>query len=157
MAEQQITIAELNNFRRPALKIRGIGGWLTIPAIGLVCAPIISTLQFFVGISNIQTFMPELTSDLRLWFSGVIDIVMIIAAIIIAVLFFKHRRSAISAFIGLIIASIFANLIQALINASIFKEVTIDSINPVIAVCVYATIWIPYFMKSKRVKNTFTE
>ena len=105
----------------------------------------------------IQSFAPELTSDPRLWFSGMIDVAMIVAAIIVAVLFFKKRRVAVRAIIGLMVASIFANFVQALLNAAMFEEVDTDTVKPVIHACVFGATWIPYFLKSKRVKNTFVE
>jgi len=105
----------------------------------------------------IQSFAPELTSDPRLWFIVFIDVAMIIAAILVAILFFNRRRIAVGAIIGLMGAAIFANITQAFLNTAMFEEVGTDAIKPVIHACVFAAIWIPYFLKSKRVKNTFTE
>ncbi len=138
-------------------KLVGIKGWLIVPAIGLVLAPIKATITFFMGISMIQSFAPELISDPKLWLSGSIDILMIIAGIIVAFFFFKKRRSAIKFTIYLMIASILANLIQAFLIASMFNEMDYETIKPFIHASVYGAIWIPYFVKSKRVKNTFTE
>jgi DNA-directed RNA polymerase subunit RPC12/RpoP len=136
---------------------RGIGGWLIIPAIGLVLAPIRSAVMLFMGISIIQSFAPELTSDPRLWLSGVIDVAMIVATIIVAVLFFKKKRNAVRAIIALMAGSILANIVQAFLNAAMFEEVDAHTIKPVIHACVFGAVWIPYFVISKRVKNTFTE
>ena len=113
--------------------------------------------MLFMGLSMIQSFAPELTSDPRLWLSGFIDVAMIIAAVIVAVLFFKRRQVAVPAIIGLMLASVVANLVQVLLNAAMFEVVDSDTIQPVIHACVLGAIWIPYFLKSKRVKNTFTE
>lgn len=138
-------------------ELKGISGWLIIPAIGLVLAPISASISFFMGISMIQSFAPELTNDPRLWLIGSIDILMIIAGIIVAFLFFKKRRSAIKFIIWLMVASILANLIEVFLNASMFNEMDYETIKPFIHASVYGAIWIPYFIKSKRVKNTFTE
>jgi len=135
--------------------LRGIAGWLIIPAIGFVLAPIKSLATLIMGLNMIRSFAPELLSDARLWLSGLIDVAMIVATIIVAVLFFKRRRVAVQAIIGLMVASIFANFVQALLNAAMFEEVDFDTIKPVIHACVFGAIWIPYFLKSKRVKNTF--
>jgi len=136
---------------------KGIAGWLIIPAIGLVLAPVKSIAGSFIGISMIKSAMPELMSDPRLWIIMLIDVVMIIAFIIVAVFFFKKRRFAVRAIIGLMIASIIANFVQAILNTSLFKEVDVEIIKPVIHACVFGAIWIPYFIRSVRVKNTFTE
>ena len=134
---------------------KGIGGWLIIPAIGLILGPIKAVVLLFMGINMIQSVAPELLSDVRLWASGVIDVAIISAAIGIAVLFFQERRIAVRAIIGLMAASIFANLVQVFLNAAMFEKVDVDTIKPVVHACVFAAIWIPYFIKSKRVKNTF--
>ena len=54
------------------------------------------------------------------------------------------------------VASIVANVAQASLNAAIFEDGDADTIKPVIHACVFGAIWIPYFLDSKRVKNTFT-
>ena len=155
MTEERAVTPEAQAQLKPEPK--GIAGWLIIPAIGLVLAPIKSAAMLFMGLSMIQSFAPELTSDPRLWLSGLIDIAMIIATVIVAVLFFKRRQVAVRAIIALMLASVVANLVQVLLNAAMFKEVDVDTIKPVIHACVFGAIWIPYFLKSKRVKNTFTE
>ena len=134
---------------------KGIGGWLIILAIGLVLGPIKAVVSLIMGISMIQNFAPELLSDARIWITGVIDVAMIIAAIIVAILFFKKRRFVVVAIISLMAASIMASIIQLLLGISIFGEASSDDINPVLHAFVFAAIWIPYFLKSKRVKNTF--
>ncbi len=134
---------------------KGIGGWLIIPAIGLVLGPIKAVVSLFLGIGMIQGFAPELLSDVRLWVSGIIDVAMIIAAIIVAILFFRERRIAVVAIISLMAASIVASVIQLFLSIAMFGEASSDNINPVLHACVFAAIWVPYFVKSKRVKNTF--
>ncbi len=134
---------------------KGIGGWLIIPAIGLVLGPIKTAVISLQDINTIQSFAPELLSDVRLWVGIVINVAMIIAAIVVAILFFSKRRVAVMAIISLMIASIVASIIQLLMGVAIFGEVSSGGINPLLHACVFATIWIPYFVKSKRVKNTF--
>ena len=153
MTDEQATNPEpeANNKHEP----KGIAGWLIIPAIGLVLAPIKSAAMLYMGLSMIQSFAPELTSDSRLWLVGLIDVAMIVATIIVAVFFFKKRRVAVRAIIGLMVASILASVVQALLNAAMFEGGDADTFKPVIHACVFGAVWIPYFLKSKRVKNTF--
>lgn len=136
---------------------KGIAGWLIIPAIGLVLGPIKGATIFFIGINITKSAMPELMSDFRFWIIMIIDVVMIIAGISVAVFFFKKRRFAVRAIIGFMIASIVANFVQVILNISLFKEVDVEIIKPVIHACIFGAIWIPYFIRSVRVKNTFTE
>ena len=74
---------------------------------------------------------------------------------VVAVLFFRKRRVAVPAVIGLMVASVLANLGQALLNASMFGELNSDIIKPVVHSCVFGAIWIPYFLRSRRVRGTF--
>lgn len=135
----------------------GIGGWLIIPAIGLILAPIKAAVTLFLGIITIQNFTPELTGDPRLWLIGLIDAALIIACIVVAVLFFRERRIAVPAFIGLMATVVIAAAVQVALGISLFGEADADAGKAILGPCVYAAIWIPYFLLSKRVKNTFTE
>jgi len=136
-------------------ELSGIGGWLLIPAIGLILAPIKSVAFFYLGINMVQNFSPELLDDSRFWLIGLIDIVAIVAGIIIAVLFFKKLIFAKKAIIGLMAALFIATSFQALLNLSIFGEGDFEFFKPVLHTFVFGSIWIPYFLKSKRVENTF--
>jgi len=131
---------------------RGIGGWLMIPAIGLVLGPIRSTTDLYRALTMIQIFAPEMTDDPYFVLTLLIDVAMIVAGIVVAVLFFQKRRVAVRAIIGLMIASILANLVQVQLCQAMFEEV---DPKPTIGACVRGAIWIPYFLKSKRVRNTF--
>jgi hypothetical protein len=135
--------------------LKGIYGWLVIPAIGLVLAPLMSLFGLITGIGMVQTHASELLSDARLWLSGLIDVFMITATIIVAILFFTMRRITVQAVICLLIASVIANSAQAFLNVNMFDKVETDTYMPIVHSIVYASIWIPYFMMSKRVKNTF--
>jgi len=135
--------------------LKGIYGWLFIPAIGLVLAPLKSLFGLITGIGMIRNYAPELLSDARLWLSGLIDVFMIIATIIVAILFFTMRRITVQAIICLLLASIIANSVQTFLNVNMFDEANPDTYMPIVHSIVYASIWIPYFMMSKRVKNTF--
>jgi len=134
---------------------KGIGGWLIIPSIGLVLGPIKAVVWLFLNIETVQNFTPELLSDGRFWESVGISVAMIIATIIVAILFFLERRIAVVSIIRLMAASIVASVIGLFLSMSIFGKVSSDNIKDVLHACVYAAIWIPYFKKSKRVKNTF--
>jgi len=155
MKSDQDKLAKIDNKSIP--KSVGIAGWLIIPGLGLVLAPIKSLVMFIIGIKMIQNFTPELLGDLRLWISGLIDITLIISTIVIAVLFFKKLRIAIKAIIGLLVATIVATVIQAFLNMSMFGEVDSDLFKPILQTLIFSSIWIPYFLKSKRVENTFVK
>lgn len=139
------------------LKPYGIAGWLLIPALGLVWAPIISTAWIYLNISLVLTTSPDLFDDPRLWLRLALDVITVITAITVAVIFFMKKRIAISAVVGLLLFVIVVNCVQALLGFSMSGSFDYETIKPIIHTSVYGAVWIPYFLKSKRVKNTFTK
>jgi len=142
-------------------ELKGIAGWLVFPAIGLVLSPITSVAVSVMNLKMIQVSAPDLFRDSRLWFIILIEVVATVMTIAVAVLFFKKRRIAVHACIGLLAVWVVAALAQTLLSIAMFKKSDADAIKLVIRSCVgaafWAAFWIPYFLKSKRVKNTFIE
>lgn len=133
----------------------GLGGWLIIPAIGLILAPIKTVAMTSIGLRMLKSVRPELMSDPRVVVMGVIDFVLIVATVVVASYFFEKRRVAVRAMIGLMVAVFFANLIQSILNADLLGAVDSNTFTPALHAFVYAVIWCTYFTHSKRVKNTF--
>ena len=104
------------------------------------------------SVSTFQRFAPEMISDPRLWLIGVIEIGMMVATILVAILFFRKRPIAVPAIIALMAAAIFISIIQAILTAQVFGYLDFAS---TLQTSIYAALWIPYFLRSKRVKNTF--
>lgn len=146
----------------------GFGGWLIIPAIALILTPISfifrSCLELVfrwpMGIPPSLLANMDIESARRLvsevrtaWF---INYGMVIAFLVIAFLFFSYRRIAVWAIIGFLLAGVVASPVMAYISASMWAGGHWYAL-PTIHVCLQAGIWIPYFLLSRRVKNTFTE
>ena len=138
--------------RKPA----GIEGWLLLPAIGLVLAPIKGAVMLFITWRLVQLVQPELARDPRFWISGLLDGAVIVALLGVSIVFFKKRRAAVSAMIALMVALVVTDLVQAALSAAMLKGA--EPAQPVMPVrqFIYAAIWIPYFRRSARVRNTFT-
>jgi ABC-2 type transport system permease protein len=146
----------------PALAVkRGIGGWLILPAIGLILGPplqiagIVFTFLFF-GSSDIGRSHPGM---------GVLLISVIVADSILffyylhaASLFFRKRISAPRTMIGLNLFGFFAAVFLTVLGlvAGLNIKDALQGNNP-IAPLIMCAIWIPYFLFSKRVKATFSE
>ena len=143
---------------------RPIGGWLVLIAIGLCISPILS---FFPMISN-----DYFTSNyFSLWSTGNEALVLLVffevifnAAsiafnILILIIFFKRRSIA----PRLIIAFYAFNLIGLSIDALAASTIpsiqsitaTADIYSEVLKSLISCLIWIPYFIYSERVKDTF--
>ncbi|MDF3073221.1 MAG: hypothetical protein K0S54_888 [Alphaproteobacteria bacterium] len=151
---------------------KGIGGWLVLPAIGLVVTP------FWILITFVRDLLPVFDGETwamlttpgsavyhpalapLLVFEVVGNIFLIAFTCYVIYLFFTRSRK-LPAFIiawllisGAIVAidtfwGLLVPIVAADADASYYKDV----IRAVIAIA----IWVPYFGMSKRVKNTFVE
>jgi len=149
---------------------KGIGGWLILPLIGLFVALIRLPLLILKDLVPIFTegHWNALTTPGShvyhpLWasliiFESVGNIVFLIFAIILLVLFFRKSRLLPKLMISYLILNLmfvvgdffFADLIPAVAehsNSQSAKELGRSIIG--------AVIWVPYFLVSKRVKQTF--
>ncbi len=132
--------------------IEGIAGWLLIPAIGLILLPIRNLSIILFSINRLPS---ERTSDPRTWIIGAMELMMIVALATVALFFFKKRRITVPAIIVLMAAYIPFELIQVLIKSFQYSQITVYMFRGLVEALVISGIFIPYFMKSHRVKNTF--
>lgn len=140
-----------------------IGGWLVLPAIGLVLTPFVLLFQFFgenyfhkdiwkgfheAGYQNADAL------NVYLGFEFSYNILLFIYCILLIILFFKKRSNVPM----LMIIFYGTNLVMLVFGSFILNQSGID--DPTFAKDLSksvfsAAIWIPYFLVSKRVKNTF--
>lgn len=130
----------------------GIKGWLIFYAIVLVVVPI---QKLSVILRCFNRLPPERTSDPRTWIIGIIEIILIVAFFSVAYLFFRKRRIAIRSIIFLMATFISLELIQFIIKMFQYDQYNLYMFLCLIKTIVIAAIFIPYFLKSKRVKETF--
>jgi hypothetical protein len=148
----------------------GIRGWLILPLIGLFIAPIRISLTIFKdlvpvfteGYWNVIT-TPGSNTYHPLWapliiFECVGNIVFIIFSIVLLIFFFRKSRLLPKLMISYLILSLLfvvsdfflADLIPAVADQRNYQD------TKEIARAVIGTIvWVPYFLVSKRVKQTF--
>ena len=115
----------------------GIGGWLILPAIGLVLSPI--RLLFYLCLA-MSMYGPTLLGVGTI----LIDLAFMCYIIFVAIIFFLKKRWTPAAVVLLLIVNLVISLSTG--EIAIMARAT-----------VVGAVWIPYFMVSKRVKNTFTE
>jgi uncharacterized protein DUF2569 len=148
----------------------GIGGWLILPLLGLILTPIrlgllLATTHapIFTGGAWEVLTTPGNEAYHPLWaplmmFEIVGNVCFLVFSLVLLVLFFgKHYRLPILMVVfylsNLVFVGgdlLFANLIPAIAEMSdpeSFKELTRTIVG--------AAIWVPYFLKSERVQNTF--
>ncbi len=136
-------------------KLSGIGGWLILPAIGLVLGPIIGVIGLIASIG--------LYSDVaRAGYGDVyaLEIIVLLGllafTIYAAVLFFQKKGEAPKTMILLYSISLGASAVLLGVELSSGAEMfAAETGKQLVRDIVAAAIWIPYFRVSKRVKSTF--
>jgi S1-C subfamily serine protease/Flp pilus assembly protein TadD len=134
----------------PALS--GIAGWLILPALNLFFSPLWTAFSIyqdctFLGNSRIAHLHSVLLIEILL-LSG-----MLLFQGYVAVAFFRRQRATPKLVIALLIARVVSNLIDWLAVVSVTREN--PGIGDLLGSLVVAVVWIPYFLRSKRVKATF--
>jgi hypothetical protein len=151
---------------------RGIAGWLILPALGIVFAP------FGLLVSIVRDILPAFGDDVwpllvnpgspiyhRLWvpiiiFELVADVLIVIGSIVVLVLFFRKSRHAPRVIVGWLAALLLVQIVDLVLTRQIpavASQVEFDDYRDLLRSAVAAAIWIPYFLVSRRVKNTFIE
>ena len=141
-----------NNTTVSSASCEGIGGWLLVPAIGLILLPI---RNLYIILFTINRLPSEVTGDPRTWVVGAMEIILIAALVAVAIFFFKKRRIAITAIIVLMAASIPFELVQLVIKSFQYDRLNAHMFRGLVEALIISSIFIPYFIKSQRVKNTF--
>lgn len=151
---------------------RGLGGWLIIPLIGLIIALVkmlLALFQIYLPIFQDGTWSIITNAESEyyhpLWgplviSEMVINIGLVIFCGYLLYLFFTKQRLFPKFFIIYMIINV-VFLISDTYVASLIPSVAeqrSNGIDPDLGRAVIgAAIWIPYFLLSKRVKNTFVE
>lgn len=149
---------------------QGLGGWLIIPILGLFLKPIaVAGMLYFDLLPHFQpTVWATLTTPghenyhrllgpLRI-FELASSVVLAAAAILLLVLCFRRAAVFPTAIIAYYLVSLAALLIDHLVTMQIPGIVAFDgkAFPPeTIRQILTTVIWVPYFLLSRRVKNTF--
>jgi len=155
---------------RAVPSLTGIGGWLVLPAIGTLVTPLVFLYSIWSGIGS---FSVEVWSSLTtpsgdayhaLWaplllFELAANITLVGLSLLLMVLFFKKRSSVPRLYIGLLVYMVVVQVADIVLAARLERETGLDlelsardAIRPVIS----SLIWGAYFLRSERVRSTFT-
>ena len=155
--------AKQNDVSYPKEGPSGIGGWLILHAIALVVQPFMS-LKFivntykYIGSAHFLKVAQHFKSYYAFsWFTIIACVVLITFLIYVAIQFFNKKKNTPKLYVALILSfTCFAltKFIWTMVEGSPFgfRLMQVTGLLPSIGSC---AIWIPYFIVSKRVKNTF--
>ncbi|TWT11680.1 DUF2569 domain-containing protein [Reyranella sp. CPCC 100927] len=146
----------------------GIGGWLILPMLGLLVTPVRMAIEFYLS------FVPVLFSaqgwdyvsspDRHAWFRPfiiaecVVNVALFVFTLWLIYLFFTKARRVPGLFITWLVATFLAQVADVVGAAGLLgSPPTGADVRDLGRSLVSAIIWIPYFMVSKRVKNTFVQ
>ncbi len=135
----------------------GIGGWLILPAIGIVVAPVWfakNVFDYFPGIELLEpgTLVHTMTMIEVLGLIG-----FAILATLTAVQFFTYRKGAPKLYRVFMVGQLLFLMGDYWQAAIFFSKPMFDidtgiTMSMLFAACL---IWVPYFLYSARVRNTF--
>lgn len=148
----------------------GISGWLLLPAFAMIISPLRIAYEFHqsffpllkpaVWLSLLSTRSTVYNPPLAVLLSWeiVANVILFICTIWLAIMFFKKHKSVPKFYIAWLLASC-ALQITDLFFGSLIPMVAAQqngsAIGDLMKSVVATAIWVPYFLKSKRVKNTF--
>jgi transglutaminase-like putative cysteine protease len=145
----------------PAAWAQPIGGWLVLVAFGITLTPF-RLLYDFITNTNLLSgeawlvmfYMKNYTAGAILLLLHVYNLVFLLYAVLVVVLFYQ-RRSSVPRLISILYGiSCLATILDAIVSHQIDPGTAISSKDIVRSVFT-AAIWIPYFHLSTRVKKTF--
>ena len=136
-------------------QLAGIGGWLVLPAIGLVLGIIIAIISIVISFS--------MFSDVsRAGYGGLYTLEILVAfgffifLIYNATRFFGKKINAPFMMIAFMVANVAISGLLLVIDLSAGAEMfAVENGKGLLRGIISAAIWIPYFRVSKRVKATF--
>ena len=135
----------------------GIRGWLILPAIGIVVAPVWFAKNVLDYFPKFELLRPGTLFHAMTMFEILAWIAFALFATLTAVQFFTHKKSAPKLYRILLVAQLLFIVGEYWLAAILFDVPMFDAnggfaIGKWLVACI---IWVPYFLYSVRVRNTF--
>ncbi|WGK66306.1 DUF3857 domain-containing protein [Croceiramulus getboli] len=150
---------------------RKIGGWLILVAIGLTLTPLILlfelvfTSEYFEPSTWSAVFHPannKVGMGIVMLFELIYNTLFFVYSILIVILFYQRRTSAPKLIVIFYAVSTIFVILDTVILLSLYPDLYTgaerqDSYIDMIKMIIRSAIWIPYFLLSSRVAETFTK
>lgn len=146
-------------------KLTGISGWLVLVAITLIIMIIRSVVVLYstfdalgYPIEQIADYLSISSHDffILLLFEAISNVLVLLFTLYLTYLFFKKDHRVPKYFIAWCIVKLILIVIDAVFTRNIgLTEDMTGSLREAFRQGVYCVVWIPYFLRSVRVKNTF--
>lgn len=139
-----------------------IGGWLILPTISLLITPIVLIYNMIEsGYFDTAIWNGVKVYGTALYTYYLVSFVFLLFSfsysILTAVFFFKLRSGAPLMYIVFMCSNFLSLMLEAYVSNQYFHDLGIESSSrDLIRSAIGLFIWIPYFVKSTRVKSTFT-
>jgi len=151
---------------------KGLSGWLILPLLGLILSPL--WMGFYLVRDLLPAFSTEAWKVLTrpgtpaydpLWaplliFEAVASVALLLFTLVLLFLFVKKSRRTPKLFIAWLLSLVGLRIADQLLGSRIpviAQHPDPQGLKELAQAILAALIWIPYFMRSKRVKNTFVE
>jgi len=163
-------VSEKTIEQQSAKQYEGLGGWLILVGIGVVLSPFriladISKIYLPIFKDGTWDALTDPTSEVynssfSILLTGeiVFNSIMILVSFYMIYLFFAKKKLFPKFYIWTLIISFIFIILDALVVSVIFpntKVMDIDTAKELFRIFIVGIIWIPYMIKSKRVKATF--
>ncbi|MCB2055914.1 MAG: DUF2569 domain-containing protein [Geminicoccaceae bacterium] len=139
----------------PSDEPQGIGGWLILPAIWLVAGLLLGVATLFLSGALVAEMGPT-------GFGGLLTVLLLLQVVVIALMvqvayhFFNKSAATPPLFIRLLIIVLCIDGFSIFLGAANgLMELTAAAARDIIVHGIHAAVFIPYFNKSVRVRNTF--
>lgn len=154
--------------KHAAAGYKGIGGWLVLPMLGLMLAPLSQVYSLF-SVGDALSLLPQLdiVRGSFLVFELVGSVLLGLAApIILLMLFFGERAAFPGLFIAQTLAMAAFTIVDLALGYALFKEAYAlagqaffdrETVRALVSTAIGVFIWVPYMLNSVRVKNTFVK
>ena len=135
----------------------GINGWLLLPAIGVILSPVayLVTIIQSAELLDDAAFVPGARGVLLSEIAGLALVAL--SFVYVAIRFFQRKHDAPKLFIALLLITILFILLDSAVVSSTLSLPFMDAATgaALARAVISAAIWVPYMLRSARVRNTF--